>query len=286
MRISRLAFSRVASLIIAAAFTRVAELRADTVSLVASADNTIYQGSNSRSNGAGDHFFAGRTDEDRLRRGLLRFDLTGIPAGSTITSATLTLHMSRTRAGAVNVSIHRVLAAWGEGTSNASEEEGEGGQASTGDATWSHRFYNSIIWTTAGGDFAAVSSASLSVNDENSFYSWSSPALSADVQGWLDNAESNNGWLLKGDESRSMTSKRFDSRENPVAAYRPELVVVFDPPAECEADFNSDGNVNSQDFFDFLAAFFAGDMAADFNQDLTVNSQDFFDFLAAFFAGC
>ena len=57
------------------------------------------------------------------------------------------------------------------------------------------------------------------------------------------------------------------------------------PPA-CTADFNADDAVNSQDFFDYLTAFFAGDIAADFNEDDAVNSQDFFDFLAAFFAGC
>jgi len=52
----------------------------------------------------------------------------------------------------------------------------------------------------------------------------------------------------------------------------------------CRADFNDDGGVNSQDFFDFIAAFFAGD--ADFNHSGATNSQDFFDFLTAFFAGC
>jgi hypothetical protein len=56
------------------------------------------------------------------------------------------------------------------------------------------------------------------------------------------------------------------------------------PP--CAADFNHDTVVNSQDFFDFLAAFFAGSDSADFNNDDVVNSQDFFDFLTAFFTGC
>jgi hypothetical protein len=55
---------------------------------------------------------------------------------------------------------------------------------------------------------------------------------------------------------------------------------------ECRADFNNDDAVNSQDFFDFLTAFFATDPSADFNNDTLVNSQDFFDFLTAFFEGC
>jgi len=55
-------------------------------------------------------------------------------------------------------------------------------------------------------------------------------------------------------------------------------------PFPCVADFDQSGAVNSQDFFDFLAAFFAGD--ADFNCSGATDSQDFFDFLGAFFAGC
>lgn len=59
---------------------------------------------------------------------------------------------------------------------------------------------------------------------------------------------------------------------------------IFVARTPCAADWNLDGFVNSQDFFDFLGAFFAG--TGDFNNDLASNSQDFFDFLSAFFAGC
>jgi hypothetical protein len=44
--------------------------------------------------------------------------------------------------------------------------------------------------------------------------------------------------------------------------------------------------VNSQDFFDYLRAFFASAPSADFDWSGTVDSGDFFAYLDAFFAGC
>lgn len=76
------------------------------------------------------------------------------------------------------------------------------------------------------------------------------------------------------------SSGNFTSPQSPIA------LRLIEGGDECLADFNTDGIVNSQDFFDFLTAFFAAAPDADFNADGLINSQDFFDFLTAFFAGC
>src|SRR6266498_4208001 len=140
---------------------------AATVQVPGIKDNTLYQpatGGTTNSNGAGEHLFAGRTDDGYIRRAVIAFNLTNaIPSGSTITAVTLTLYMSRTRDTADNVTIYRALANWGEGASNASQEEGRGTQALPGDATWYHRFYPTSLWATAGGDFRPTASATVSV---------------------------------------------------------------------------------------------------------------------------
>jgi len=59
-------------------------------------------------------------------------------------------------------------------------------------------------------------------------------------------------------------------------------LVLVNPHPACPCDWNCDGVLNSQDFFDFLTGFFAGD--ADFNMNGVTNSQDFFDFVNCFFA--
>jgi hypothetical protein len=54
----------------------------------------------------------------------------------------------------------------------------------------------------------------------------------------------------------------------------------------CPADFNNSGVLEVQDIFDFLNAWFAGNLSADFNNSGVLEVQDIFDFLNAWFAGC
>lgn len=202
-----------------------------SITLTASQDNTLYESATGNiSNGAGDYLFAGQTNQGAIRRGLLAFDLTDkLPAGATIVSATLQLRLSKTSAGPTTVSLHRVLANWGEGSSNANSNEGGGVTATTGDATWLHTLFNTTLWQAPGGDFAATASATATVAGVAD-YQWRSPTLLADVQGWVANPATNFGWLIMGDEGTSGTAKRFDSRENPTAANRPQLTITYTMP--------------------------------------------------------
>lgn len=206
------------------------------------ADNTLYESATGAlSNGAGAHFFAGKTNLAEIRRGLLKFDVAAAVArGSHIDNLVLRLHMSRTFAStSQNVALHRVLADWGEGASDAPGVEGTGTAASTNDATWRHRFFNSSLWTQAGGDFASTASATTAVAAEGN-YEWASSQMTADVQLWLDDPATQFGWLLKGNEAVQQTAKRFDSKENPTSSVRPVLIIDFTPSNSAPTDITLD----------------------------------------------
>jgi len=200
---------------------------AEIINISPSQDNTLYENAGGTlSNGSGQYLFAGTTALDSIRRGLIGFDLAAIPDGSTITNVTLQLNMSRTISGAQTISLHAISAGWGEGASNAAGQEGSGAPSSTGDATWIHRDYSTVSWTSAGGDFNPTASASGSVAGVGQ-YNWSSAGLIADVQYWLDNPTQNFGWLIAGDETTIGTAKRFDTREHPTESNRPVLTVGY-----------------------------------------------------------
>ncbi len=227
----------------------VSAARADVANLTAAKDNMILSESDDLSDGAGDYFFAGRNNAGNSRRGLIQFDVSAIPAGSTITSVQLTLYMSRSKQGTDPVAIHRVLTDWGEGASDADAEEGAGASAEDGDATWRYTFYDTADppsapqWTTLGGDYDATASASIPVGNDGQFYTWgSTAAMVADVQAWVDNTAGNYGWILIGDETTNRTAARFNSRTNPTTSTRPVLAVTFTPPAAVGACCLGDGS--------------------------------------------
>src|SRR5262249_6248967 len=149
-------------------------------------------------------------------RGLIRFDVSSIPAGATITSVTLALTVTKSPTGPdSNFHLHRLLRAWDEEQS-----------------TWTIRLAPATPWNenggTAGVDYAAESSGSVHIFGVGGYVVPSSAGLVADVTTWVTDTNSNQGWLIKTeDETIMTTARRFGSRESFSAA---SLTVEYLPP--------------------------------------------------------
>lgn len=184
------------------------------------------------------------------------------------------------------MSLHRVLQDWGEGDSDAQGEEGSGAPAQSGDATWVYNDYPTYYWSQQGGLYEANATESIEVGDVGD-YTWGpgyggGPAL--DVAMWLDGSAPNYGWVIVGDESASSTAKRFDTRENPVEAYRPMLTLYYQPA--CTADWDSNGSINTLDVLGFLNEWVAQVPSADLDHSGSVDILDVLIFLNAWSTGC
>lgn len=216
---------------------------ADTVFVTASRDNTLYSEDGSLSNGRGEYLFSGLTAALDDRRALLFFDVaSALPPTATVNSVTLKLFPSRGSPTPLNVSLHRVTRAWGEGFSNASANEGAGTTATTGDATWTHALYDAEAWTSPGGDFDATPTASTAVGAINVHYAWTSSQMAAEVQGWLNDPTQNFGWLVLTEADAGGEVKRFNSRNNALATTRPILEIDFDSGIDTGACCALDGS--------------------------------------------
>jgi hypothetical protein len=193
-------------------------------------DATLYEdATGARSNGAGQHMFAGTKGAGNSMRALVAFDVAGkVPEGMTLTAVKVRLNMSAANSNSPQtVGLHRVLADWGEGSTVASGGGGGGGPASKDGATWLHTFFPDKFWGRPGGDFVATSSASVEVAGLRAYEWESTDQLVADVQMWLDNPSSNHGWVLMGNGNATVV-KRFDTRENAGEANRPSLTLTFE----------------------------------------------------------
>jgi glucose/arabinose dehydrogenase len=191
-------------------------------------------------NGSGRYLFFGKVGtnpggDELLRRSLLRFDLTAIPPEAVIEAVSLSFVINMVPQGnppGGTATLHRMTADWGEGSSNAPGNEGQGISAELGDATWLHRNYPSSLWTTPGGDFVEEASASAgytaSLPETVTFAS--TPGLIADVTDWVRDPTKNHGWILRGGESLAFTARRTSSRED-ASADTPVLTVDFFIPS-------------------------------------------------------
>lgn len=200
-----------------------------TVTIIADRDNSIYSESNTLSNGSGQNLFTGTTQTGDKRRSLIHFNLSTIPANSIINSVSFSIYCNKVpqTLAPATIELHKLLKDWGEGTSDATGAEGTGAAATANDATWGFNLYNTSSWTTPGGDFTAVKSASAKGVDIGTI-TMTGANLVADVQSFINNSVTNFGWIVRdSSESTTSSARRYAARTNANAALRPQITVTY-----------------------------------------------------------
>jgi hypothetical protein len=142
-----------------------------------------------------------------VRRALLRFDLTSIPAGSTIDASELALYQHPRWADMVPQSIHLATSLWVQTQ-----------------ATWNSR-WTGAAWVTPGGDFALSPSAILQPTQTGGAYITAN-VLALVQASWVSGANALDVLIKLADEAM-LDSVDYDPF---VAAFPPELTVDYTPP--------------------------------------------------------
>jgi hypothetical protein len=142
---------------------------------------------------------------------LVQFDLSFIPAGSTILSAQFSLY--HTTGGNDMVSAFGVTKPWTEGT----------GAAGSG-ATWS-TYNGAQSWATAGGDYDPALGVTIALPGNNAWAIWD---LAAQTAAWTAGTQPNYGIALV--ETTGSGDAFVSSDEMSSITLRPKLTVNFLPP--------------------------------------------------------
>jgi hypothetical protein len=198
-------------------------LQGDVITLQPAADTRLREQSPAEIDGSLSTFVSGTQGSfvgGTRNRALLRFDpASAIPAHSQINSAQLllTVVMAPFDGTDSTFELHRLLEPWTES-----------------EATWQIRLAPDVAWAapgaTAGLDYAEAMSATQFIAGVGGYTFESTSDLVADVQGWLDDPNTNSGWILiSQSESVEKTARHFASREN-TNSTPPQLVLDFTPP--------------------------------------------------------
>ncbi len=167
----------------------------------------------------------GANAEKKEWRGLLKFDFVpglqsrGVNAADQILSAKITLLLAESEGVKEDqLSLHRLLRAWGEGA-------GDNTEAKAGEVTWLSAKHAQAWWANPGGDYLITPDAVQAVG--NAPGTWCELVVTQAVKAMFA-ANANEGWLLILEPNAGM--RYFHASEEYLTpAYRPKLTVVVQP---------------------------------------------------------
>jgi hypothetical protein len=171
-----------------------------------------------------DSFHVG-ANASSVRRGLVGFNLSAIPAHAQVSSATLSVYETITLRGSGTVGVRRVTTPWVEGTgSNSCTNNG---------ATWTATG-TGTNWVTPGSDFTASDIATVTKTAGDT-PGWDRFDITQLVRSWVAHAYPNDGVVLKlDDESSSPCSTAtncnywaYASNDYSDATLRPKLTITY-----------------------------------------------------------
>jgi len=221
-----------------------------TTNLIAVADTTLFEVSPNNNLGRATLAIGSvaATGQGQRGRGLLRFDVSGIPANAVIDSAVLTFTVLQAPSfGAVPSSfrVHRFLKPWTEGVGTGNT----GAPALAGETTWNAQSHGTASWSppgsAAGTDYTSSASGSVDV-DGLVAYTVQGSGLAADVQAWVSGGAVNHGWIMiSSGEGIQRTARRVGSRESGGDA--PSLTIQYTvAPADPQPQIAAVTQTNNQ----------------------------------------
>lgn len=176
--------------------------------------------------GSDTHVEVGNWATSNTRNVIIMFDVSSIPGGSTVSTATLTL-TRYSGAGTFNCAAYRLLVDWVEV-----------------EATWNNR-NTSNTWNTGGAqgsgtDRLATATQTASLGAANAVWN----GLAADVQAWIGGS-SNYGWVLDPTDAPASEYHNYRSAEYGTAGDRPLLVVDYTTGAGAALPILTDQAIHS-----------------------------------------
>lgn len=171
-----------------------------TTTFYSVADSTVQSGYPTANNGSSTVMLAGCYGGAQVMRGLVRFDLSGIPSGTPISQAQLWLYLSSSReptqSTARTIATYRVASAWTE---------------------------SSVTWNTRPSFGSMYNWISIPHNA----FSWYSVDVTHLMREWVNGQYPNYGiWLFGNESSTDQNWRGFSTREG-AADRRPYLAITY-----------------------------------------------------------